>query len=128
MLAAGCGENREATRSRFRITCSRREFANLRRRDTGLTETVVIGLQNRRFQVRVLGVPTLTQYAPEHLRVGSPDVVGPLAVFPPFGSQLHLDYLAFADVRRPSTQRAGRATSRLERRPTSTPRGSSVEV
>jgi hypothetical protein len=41
---------------------------------------------------------------------------------------LHLDYTAFADVRRPSTQRAGRATSRLERRPTSTPRGSSVEV
>jgi hypothetical protein len=41
--------------------------------------------------------PTLTQYAPEHFHVGSPDVIGPLAVFPLFGPQPHLDYLAFAD-------------------------------
>jgi len=37
-------------------------------------------------------LPTLTQYVPEHLRVGSPDVVGPLAVFPLFGPAPQLDY------------------------------------
>jgi len=41
-------------------------------------------------------LPTLTQYVPEHLRVGSPDVVGPLAVFPLFGPEARLDYLAFS--------------------------------
>jgi len=40
--------------------------------------------------------PTLTQYIPQHLRVGSPDVVGPLTVYPLFGPEPRLDYLAFS--------------------------------
>ena len=42
-------------------------------------------------------VPTLAQYLRAPLNVGEPDVVGPLAVFPLFGPEPELEYLAFAD-------------------------------
>lgn len=41
-------------------------------------------------------IPTLAQYLPQPLRVGAPDVAGPLAVFPLFGPEPRLEYVAFA--------------------------------
>ena len=44
-------------------------------------------------------VPTLQDHLPEPLRVGAPDVHGPLAVFPVFGPPSSVDYLSFATGR-----------------------------
>ena len=42
---------------------------------------------------------SITQYVTEPLRVGDPDVVGSLAVFPIFGPPANLSYAAFAQAR-----------------------------
>src|SRR3954451_14879359 len=42
-------------------------------------------------------LPTLNDVLPAPLRVGAPDVHGPLAVFPLFGPPPVLEYVAFAD-------------------------------
>src|SRR4051794_37691914 len=42
--------------------------------------------------------PTLQQYLCKPLTIGAPDVAGPLAVFPLFGPEPHLEYLAFAQA------------------------------
>src|SRR3954449_11838537 len=42
-------------------------------------------------------LPTLNDVLPAPLRVGAPDVHGPLAVFPLFGPPPVVDYVAFAD-------------------------------
>ncbi len=44
-------------------------------------------------------VPTINQYLDEPLRVGEPDVAGPLTVFPLFGSTPQLEYVAFSQGR-----------------------------
>ncbi len=43
-------------------------------------------------------LPTLSQYAAGTLRVGDPDVAGPLAVYPILGAAPSLEYLAFAQA------------------------------
>src|SRR3954453_12433083 len=43
-----------------------------------------------------VAVPTLQQYLRQPLTIGEPDVAGPLTVFPLFGPEPQLDYLAFA--------------------------------
>src|SRR3954447_2293164 len=42
--------------------------------------------------------PTVEDHLAEPLRVGAPDVHGPLAVFPLFGPPPRLDYLSFAQA------------------------------
>jgi len=44
-------------------------------------------------------VPTIDQYLGEPLRVGAPDLAGPLTVFPIFGPAPQLEYVAFAQGR-----------------------------
>ncbi len=43
--------------------------------------------------------PTISQYLDEPLRVGEPDLAGPLTVFPIFGPAPQLEYVAFAQGR-----------------------------
>ena len=43
--------------------------------------------------------PTISQYLGEPLRVGKPDLAGPLTVFPIFGPAPQLEYVAFAQGR-----------------------------
>src|SRR4051794_11716245 len=45
-----------------------------------------------------IAVPTLQQYLRTPLKVGDPDIAGPLAVFPLFGPEPDVDYLAFAEA------------------------------
>ena len=45
-------------------------------------------------------LPTLADFLAEPLRVGEPDVHGPLAVFPLFGPDPRSSYVAFAQARR----------------------------
>jgi len=44
-----------------------------------------------------VAVPTLQQYLRAPLKVGEPNVAGPLAVFPLYGPEPELEYLAFAE-------------------------------
>jgi hypothetical protein len=43
-------------------------------------------------------IPTIEKFLAEPLRVGEPDVAGPLAVFPLFGPEPREDYASFAEA------------------------------
>jgi hypothetical protein len=48
--------------------------------------------------MRMTSIPTLQDHLGEPLRVGEPDVHGPLAVFPVFGPPATVEYVAFAQA------------------------------
>ena len=48
---------------------------------------------------RTAAAPTLQDHLAAPLRLGAPDIHGPLAVFPVFGPPAQLDYLSFAQAR-----------------------------
>jgi hypothetical protein len=48
--------------------------------------------------MRTTSIPTLQDHLAEPLRVGDPDVHGPLAVFPVFGPPATVEYVAFAQA------------------------------